>query len=162
MRKPLKVGIREQIKANLLMLPSGAEPYDTDDRHCDADMFIIDDGSHTHEAAGTTMASFERTGITHLLARAAACIINTGPSDREVGNLLVSWAAMAGSCVLIETEGLAWIDWARLVKQVNPALAVGLRIPDQVMPPGSSRQDRLSTATIHINQTLTGSYDNEH
>ena len=65
----------------------------------------------------------------------AACIINTGPADHEAGTLLVTWAAMAGQTVLIETEGLAWIDWARLVKQVNPALAVGLRIPDLVVPP---------------------------
>ena len=77
-RKPLKVGIREQMKANLLIPPSG---------------------------------------------------------DHEAGALLVRWAAMAGPCVLIETECSAWADWALFVKAVNPDLSVGLRIPpDQVVP----------------------------
>jgi hypothetical protein len=65
----------------------------------------------------------------------AACIINTGPADHEAGALLVSWAAMIGQCVLIETECAAWADWFRLVLALKPDLAVGLRIPpDQVVP----------------------------
>ena len=49
--------------------------------------------------------------------------------------LLVSWTAMSGQCVLIETECAAWADWAGLVIAVKePDLAVGLRIPpDQVV-----------------------------
>ena len=130
MRRPLKVGIREQMKASLLMLPSGAEPYDTDDRQRAADMFIVNDGSQTHKLAGTKMgpAAFERTGIARLLARAGCCIINAGPTDRECGLLLVSWAAQLGQCVLIETECSAWVEWARY-------LATRLGVPpDEVVP----------------------------
>jgi hypothetical protein len=53
-RRPLKVGIREQMKASLLIPPSG---------------------------------------------------------DHEASTPFVSWAAMAGQCVLIETECVAWVDW---------------------------------------------------
>lgn len=127
-RKPLKVGIREQMKATLLILPPAAE---------DADMVIVDDGGQTHEQAGTQPgpAAFERAGIKRLRAKATACIINAGPTDFDAGTLLVSWAATIGRCVLIETEVAEWADRARYVKAVNSDITAGLRVPSTEIVP---------------------------